>query len=98
MQQPQCVEKVSIIECHCEEPPLKAATWQSTPKNRIVLYVIRNIFHNVTDFTVKYLAEDLNSMGAYTLISLQSGNLSGADVVILDQRILGNTLLFHDIP
>ena len=71
---------------------------ESTPINRSVLNVIRNIFHNVTDFAVENFAEELNSMGTDTLISLQSGNLPRADGVMLDQRILGDTFLFHDIP
>lgn len=33
-----------------------------------------------------------------TFISLEPGNLPGADSVFLDQGVLGNTFVFHCFP
>ena len=62
------------------------------------LNVIWNVLHDIPNFAIQYLAKYFNRMSANTLITLQSGNLTGADIVMLNQRILCDAFFFHDIP
>ena len=62
------------------------------------LVVIRNVFHNISNLTVENFTKHLNCIGAYTFVSFQSGNLAGADMMLFNQGVLGNTPFFHNVP
>ena len=70
-----------------------------TGENRLVLqFFVGDIDHNVFDPTMQDLAEDFNGVGTDTFIPFQTGDLPRTDLVLLDQSILGNAPLFHNIP
>lgn len=60
--------------------------------------MIRNILHNVSNITVQNSAKHIDRMGTDAFVALEPGNLSGADVVALDEGVLRNALLFHYVP
>ena len=62
------------------------------------LIIVRDVFHYVPNFTVEDFTKDFDGMGADTLIPPQSGDLSGADIVLFDKSILGDVFLLHNIP
>lgn len=57
-----------------------------------------NIEHDIFDSAVKDPAEGVDRVGADALISLETGDLGGTDAILFNQRILGNSLLFHSFP
>ena len=59
-----------------------------------VLYVFHDILHAAGEDA----AEHFDRVGADALVSLHARNLSGADVVLLDQRILCNAFFLHGFP
>lgn len=46
------------------------------------------VLHNILHLTVENITKNINRMGAYTLIPLQSCDLCGADVMLFNQGIL----------
>ena len=60
--------------------------------------MIRNILHNVPGLALQDFTEHLNCVGADTLISFDSGDLSGTDMMLLDQSVLCDTFYFHNDP
>ena len=62
------------------------------------LFIIFDILHYIPNFTIEDFTEHLYGMRTNALIPFQSCNLSRADVVFLNQCILGNPTLFHYIP
>lgn len=63
-----------------------------------ILFVIGNVSHNVPNFTVQNFAENINGVCTYTFVPFQSGNLTWTYMILLNQRILGDSFLFHHIP
>lgn len=63
-----------------------------------LLFFIRDIFHDISNLTVENSAEHFDGVRADTFIPFQTGDLSRADIELLDQGILGNASLFHNIP
>ena len=63
-----------------------------------MLFVIRNICHNISGLALEDFAKYGDGVGTDTLIPLQTGDLSGTDVVFSDQGILGDALFFHNDP
>lgn len=57
-----------------------------------------HVFHNVPDLAMEYFTEDFDGVGADALISFEPCDLSGADMVLLDQSVLGDSLLLHNLP
>ena len=62
------------------------------------LCFIRNVFHNVRNFTVQYPAKHINGVGTDTFVPFQPCKLTGTDVILLDQGILTDALFLHNIP
>ena len=62
------------------------------------LIFIGNIGGNVAGLTIEDLTEYFQRVGADAFIALEPGDLSRADVVFFNQRILGNPFFFHDGP
>jgi len=56
-----------------------------------LLSFIRNVFHNIRDFTVKNPAKGINGVGADTFVLLWLSKLNGTDVKLLNQGILADT-------
>ena len=54
--------------------------------------------HNIPHITIENTAEYINGVGADTFVPLQPCDLTGADAVFFDQRILGDSFFFHDVP
>ena len=64
----------------------------------MIFIIILDILHYITDFAVKYSTKHINGVGADTLIPLQSCDLSGTDIILLDKGILRDAFLFHNVP
>lgn len=43
-------------------------------------------------------AKGVDGVGAYAFVSFQPGDLRGADVILLDEGILGESFFFHGFP
>ena len=56
---------------------------------------VGNVLHDVAHITVQNAAEHFNGVGADTFISLQAGDLTGAYMVLLDERILTDAFCSH---
>ena len=61
-------------------------------------FLVGNIFHDIFHAALQYAAEHLDGVGRDTFVALQPGDLCRADVVFLDQRILGDPSLLHHLP
>ena len=57
-----------------------------------------DILHNIAHIALQNAAKCVDSMGANTFISFQTGDLPGADAILLDQGILCDAFLFHCKP
>ena len=63
-----------------------------------LLLIFGYILHNVTHIAIQDPAEHLDGVGADAFVSFQAGDLSGADMVLLDEGILCDTTEFHHFP
>ena len=59
---------------------------------------IFGVFHNVLHLAVENSAKDLNGVGADAFVALEPGQLTGTDVVLLDERVLGDPSVLHNVP
>ena len=59
---------------------------------------VSHIFHNVLHAAVEDAAENIDGVGADTFVALEAGDLGGADMVFLDEGILGDALFLHKSP
>ncbi len=66
----------------------------------VLLYIriIRDVFHDISYIAIQYPAKNFDGMSTNAFIPLQSGNLPGADIVLLNKRILRHALLLHYLP
>jgi len=64
------------------------------------LYIggVFSVFHDILDTAVQNRTQLIQGMGRHMLVFSQTIQLSGTDVVFLDQFILRYTLDFHGIP
>ena len=65
---------------------------------RDYLFFIFDIFHHIADLAFEDLAEDFDGVGADAFVSFEAGELSGADVILLDQGILSDAPFLHGFP
>lgn len=61
-------------------------------------FFILDVFHNVADIAMQDFTEGFDGVGADTFVSLQARDLPRADMIILNQCVLRNPSLPHDIP
>ena len=59
---------------------------------------IWNIFHNIPNVAVQNLAEYADGMGAYAFIALQARDLRRADMIGMNESILGDPFCPHGFP
>lgn len=57
-----------------------------------------DIFHDVFHLTVEDRTENVNRMCADAFVSFEPSDLCRADVVLFDQRVLRDVLVFHGFP
>ena len=63
-----------------------------------VTLFVGNVFHNVLHLAVEDPAKDLNGVGADAFVALEPGQLTGTDVVLLDERVLKDPSVLHNVP
>ena len=62
------------------------------------LFLFVCILHNVFHIALQNSAKHIDGVCADAFISFQSCELAGADVVPLDQSVLGDAFFFQDLP
>lgn len=73
--------------------------WNQAAKNALPLrLLVPDISHDVPYLTVQDLAEYFDGVGADALVPLQPGDLGRADVIGLDERVLGDAFFLHHVP
>ena len=78
--------------------PRKRNFPESKKDSGIFLFFIFDIFHHIADLAFEDLAEDFDGVGADAFVSFEAGELSGADVILLDQGILSDAPFLHGFP
>ena len=66
--------------------------------NLLPVFFVFDICHDIPRLTVQDPAENFDRVRADALVSLQSGDLSGADIVFFDQRVLRDAVFLHHAP
>ena len=56
------------------------------------------VAHDILHLAAKNSAKHVNGVGTDTFVSLQACNLSGTDMIPVDQGILRNSFFFHNVP
>lgn len=63
-----------------------------------VTLFVGNVFHNVLHLAVEDPAKGFDGVGADAFVALESGQLTGTDVILLDERVLGDPSVLHNVP
>lgn len=62
------------------------------------LFFIFDIFHHITNLAFENFTEDFDGVGTDAFVSFEAGELSGADVILLDQGVLSDAPFLHGFP
>ena len=63
-----------------------------------LLWVVGDVLHHILHPAIQYPAKHFDGVGADIFVSLDAGDLAGADVVGVDQAVLCDLLLAHGFP
>lgn len=59
---------------------------------------IRDVFHHVLNAAIQDFAEHLDRVGTDVFVVLHAGDLAGADVELVDERVLRHAPFAHGFP
>ena len=59
---------------------------------------VRDVFHYVFHAAIQDSAKHFDRVGTDAFVALQAGELTGADAVLVDQRVLRHTPFAHGFP
>ena len=63
-----------------------------------LFFFFGDVVGNIADVAAQDPAKCLQCVGADAFVSFEAGDLRGANMVMLDESILGNSTLFHKRP
>ena len=62
------------------------------------LLFFRDVFHYISDLAAEDTAEGVDGVGTDAFVAFEPGDLCGADIVLLDERVLADALFLHHFP
>lgn len=96
-----CVETMAAwtpLHAFCTSIKYKIAVRPAAVGRLLFLQFVRNVFHHVLHPAIQDLAEHVDGVGADEFVALQAGDLAWADVMAVNQGVLGHALFAHGFP